>query len=321
MKVLITGGAGYIGFITAREFKKAGHEVIIFDHFKRHLEEKIGNFPYLKGDLKNPEDIKKAIQKTEPEAVIHFAAYIQMGESVKNPKKYYKNNVIGSFNLATAMAEAGIDKIVFSSTAGVYGNPESLPIKEDARKQPTNPYGETKLAIERMLRWYEKPYNLRSISLRYFNAAGATLDGKYGEDHENESHLIPNIIQAQLEGREFTLFGDDYDTPDGTCVRDYIHVLDLASSHLKALEKLEEGASSTAYNVGTGNGYSNKEIVEMVEQISGEPVNVKIGERRPGDAAKLVADVTKIKNELDWQPQHSDLETIIKTAYQHHKNK
>ena len=319
MKVLVVGGAGYIGFITVQELLKQGHQVVIFDHFQTHSPQKIHPVPHIKGDITHFDQIKSALEKVKPDAVIHFAAYIQMGESVQNPRKYYQNNVLGSFNLANAMVETGVDKLVFSSTAGVYGNPERIPIQEDDRKQPTNPYGETKLAIERMFRWYERPYGLRSISIRYFNAAGATLDGSLGEDHQPESHLIPNIIKAQLEGREFTLFGDDYPTEDGTCVRDYIHVLDLATAHIAALNKLQTGASSNYYNAGTGHGYSNKQIIQMVEKVSGKPVRVKVMPRRPGDANILVADTTKIRQELDWQPKYSDLETIIKTAYLWHE--
>lgn len=321
MKILVTGGAGYIGFITSRELQKVGHEVTIFDHFNKHSTNKIGDFPYIEGDITKYDQIKLALEKIKPDAVMHFAAYIEMGESVENPRKYYENNVLGSFNLASAMIDTGVDKIVFSSSAGVYGNPERIPIQEDDRKQPTNPYGETKLTVERMLRWYENPYGLRSISIRYFNAAGATLDGSLGEDHDPESHLIPNIIKAQLENREFTLFGDDYPTKDGTPIRDYIHVIDLVSAHIIAIEKLENGAKSNYYNAGTGNGYSNKEIIDTIEKITGKPIKVKILPRRPGDADELVANVSKIKKELGWEPKHSDLKTIIKTAYAWHSKK
>ncbi len=320
MKILVTGGAGYIGAITAFELASSGHEVVVFDHFKTHSVEKIGNLPYLVGDLNSYSAVKEALEKIRPHAVMHFAAYIQMGESVENPRKYYENNVLGSFNLARAMVETGVDKLIFSSSAGIYGNPASLPIKEDAPPLPTNPYGETKLAVERMFRWYEKPYGLRSISIRYFNAAGASLNGKYGEDHAEESHLIPNILSAQKEDREFTLFGGDYPTPDGTCVRDYIHVADLVEAHIKALSKLESGASSNYYNAGTGKGYSNMEVIKMVEEVTGKPVRIKILPRRDGDASTLVADVTKIKAELNWTPKHSDLATIVRSAYSWHSD-
>ncbi len=320
MKILVVGGAGYIGFITVQELLKQGYEVVIFDHFQRHSPDKTKPVSFVKGDITHFDEIKQALKQTKPDAVIHFAAYIQMGESVQDPRKYYYNNVVGSMNLANAMVETGVDKLVFSSSAGVYGNPQRIPIQEDDPKLPTNPYGETKLAVERLLRWYEQPYGLRSISIRYFNAAGAALDGSLGEDHQPESHLIPNIIKAQLEDREFTLFGDDYSTEDGTCVRDYIHVVDLATAHIAALEKLQAGASSNYYNAGTGQGYSNKQIIQMVEKVSGKPIRVKVLPRRPGDADILIADTTKIHRELNWEPKYSDLETIIKTAYRWHQS-
>lgn len=320
MRILITGGSGYIGSITVFELLKAGHTVSVFDRSQNPRFSDTANLNYIKGDLLNPQSIARVLAEVKPDAVVHFAAYIEMGESVASPRKYYENNVIGSNNLANAMVDAGVDKIVFSSSAGVYGNPEINPIPEDSCCRPENPYGETKLTVERMLRWYEKPYGLRSICTRYFNAAGATLDGKAGENHEPESHLIPTIIKAQLADKEFTLFGDDYQTPDGTCVRDYIHVLDLASAHIKALEILKGGAKSNYYNVGTGVGYSNREILKMVEKVSDKPVRMRVVPRRPGDADQLVADVTKIKRELSWSPQYSDLETIVKTAYAFHSS-
>jgi len=318
MKVFVTGGAGYIGAITAFELTKAGHQVVVFDHLQNHQATKLGEIPYFQGDLLNPSDIESALNQAKPDAVIHFAAYIQMGESVQNPRKYYENNFLGSYHLANACVDQGINKLVFSSSAGVYGNPDTLPVPEDACQRPTNPYGETKLAIERLFRWYESPYGLRSISIRYFNAAGATEDGQLGEDHQQESHLIPNVILAQKEGREFTLFGNDYPTKDGTCVRDYIHVVDLASAHIKALDALSQGVQSTAYNAGTGVGYSNLEVIKMVEEVSGKPVQIKIEPRREGDASELVADVSKINKELNWSPQYSDLKTIVTSAWQYH---
>lgn len=315
MRVFVTGGVGYIGAITAHALVKAGHEVTVFDHTPDSAG-KLGQIRLVQGDLLDPNAIGDAISQFKPDSVIHFAAYIQMGESVENPQKYYTNNVFGSYNLLSACVEYGVDKLVFSSSAGVYGNPAKLPIPEDSCKEPTNPYGETKLGVERLLKWYEEPYGLRSISIRYFNAAGAT--DTLGEDHQPESHLIPNIIRAQLEDKEFILFGNDYETKDGTCIRDYIHVVDLADAHIKALEALEAGAKSTAYNAGTGVGYSNLEVVKMVEHVSGKPVKLKFAPRRPGDAGELVADVSRIKADLGWQPKHSDLETIVKSAYQFH---
>ncbi len=315
MKVLVTGGAGYIGAITARELVKAGHQVLVYDHFSSHTPNKLGDLPSVKGGLLDPRTLDKTISQFHPDVVMHFAAYIQMGESVSNPRKYYDNNVIGSLSLIESMIKVGCHKLVFASSAGVYGNPVHIPMQENDPKEPENPYGETKLVVERLLKWYDGSYGFRSISLRFFNAAGAS--GELGEDHHDESHLIPNIISAQLKGEEFALFGNDYPTPDGTCVRDYIHVLDLASAFILSAEKLLAGGDTTAYNTGTGQGFSNKQVVEMIERVSGKPVKVKYEPRRPGDANELVADVTRIKSELGWVPKYSDLENIVKTAYRY----
>ena len=242
-----------------------------------------------------------------------------MGESVQNPEKYFKNNVEGSRNLLDTMVKAGVKKLVFASSAGVYGNPLHLPIPEDDPKNPENPYGQTKWDVEQMLEEYDLKHDLKSISIRFFNAAGAMPP--LGEDHHDESHLIPNIINAQLADREFTLFGNDYPTPDGTCIRDYIHVSDLAQAFILSSEALMKGANTTSYNAGTGTGYSNKQIIQMVEKVSGKPVTVKYEPRRPGDANELVADVSRIKSELNWSPAHSNLESIIKSAYAYHSKK
>lgn len=318
MKVFVTGGAGYIGSITAQALLDAGHEVVIFDRVADKVKERLAGAECIKGDLLNQDGICAALSETRPDAVIHFAAYIQMGESMENPQKYYENNFLGSYNLLNGLVDHGIKKIVFSSSAGVYGNPPTIPIPEDVFKNPTNPYGEIKLAVERLLLWYDKAYGLRSISIRYFNAAGASFDRKFGELHDPETHLIPNVIRAERENGEMILFGDDYPTKDGTCIRDYVHVLDLASAHMKALEALAGGAGSAIYNAGSGVGYSNREIINMVEKISGKKIRVKIMPRREGDANELVADTTRIKKELGWKPQYSDLETIIRTAYEFH---
>ena len=317
MKILVTGGAGYIGAVTSRELVNDGHDVLVFDHFNSHNTNKLGDIPFVKGDLLNSSSLDKVLSSFQPDVVMHFAAYIQMGESVRDPRKYYENNVIGSKNLIESMIKAGCNKLVFASSAGVYGNPINLPIPENDPKEPENPYGESKLAFERMLKWYDRAYGFRSISIRFFNAAGATEE--FGEDHHDESHIIPNIIDALINKKEFTLFGNDYPTPDGTCVRDYIHVLDLASAFMLSAKRLLDGARTTTYNAGTGAGYSNKQIVEMVEKVSGKKVNVKYTPRRPGDANELVADVTRIKKDLNWNPTHSDLESIIRSAYHFHK--
>ncbi len=316
MKILVTGGAGYIGAITAKELEKAGHQILVYDHFFSHSPSKLGETPYVKGGILDVRTLERTFSSFHPDVVMHFAAYIQMGESVENPRKYYDNNFIGTLTLVETMIKTGCHKLVFASTAGVYGNPVTVPIPEDHRQVPQNPYGETKLASERMLQWYDQAYGFKSISIRFFNAAGAV--GELGEDHHDESHIIPNIIKAQLAGKEFTLFGNDYPTPDGTCVRDYIHVLDLSEAFRLSAEKLMAGGGTTAYNAGTGHGYSNLEIIKMVEKVSGKPVTVKSTPRRPGDANELVADVSRLKAELSWSPTHSDLESIIKSAYSYH---
>lgn len=318
MKILVTGGAGYIGAVTAHELVKAGHEVVVFDNLQHGDRNRIDGMDLVVGDTTNFDLISQTLRSYHIEAVIHFAAWIEMGESMQDPGKYFYNNVYGTLQLLNAMVSERVDKLVFSSTAGVYGNPIKIPIAEDDPQNPLNPYGESKLIVEKMLRWFSEIHNLRSIAIRYFNAAGALPEGKLGESHDPESHLIPNIMKAVLEDREFTLFGDDYNTPDGTCVRDYIHVLDLASAHILALEALEKEHKTGVYNAGTGKGYSNKEIIAMIEKVSGRQVKVKVSPRRPGDADILVADSSKLQKELNWKPQYSDLETIIETAWQWH---
>ena len=317
MKILVTGGAGYIGAVTAFQVVASGHEVLVFDHFISHEPSKLGSIPYFCGDLLDPSSLANVMDQFHPDVVMHFAAYIQMGESVKNPDKYFKNNVDGTHNLLDAMVKSGVNKLVFASSAGVYGNPIHLPIPEDDQKHPANPYGQTKWNTEQMLKDYDKTRGLKSISIRFFNAAGATQE--LGEDHHDESHIIPNIIGAQLAGKAFTLFGNDYPTPDGTCIRDYIHVTDLATAFLLSAEALMHGADTTAYNAGTGHGYSNLEIIKMVESISGKPVKVKYEARRPGDANVLVADSSRLQSELGWSPKHSDLESIVHSAFAYHR--
>lgn len=307
MKVLVTGGAGYIGRITAALLKAAGHQAIIYDL-------KQGQ------DIKDIPLLKKTIKAEKISAVMHFAAFIEMGESMTNPKKYFDNNFLGSQSLIEATMAAGVNQLIFSSTAGIYGNPIRVPIKETDRKLPENPYGQSKLLTEEMLKFYGRTSHLRSISLRYFNAAGASLDGLMGEAHQPESHLIPNVIKAVLQNKAFTLHGNDYPTPDGTCIRDYIHVVDLAQAHILALETLAAHHPSDVYNLGTGQGYSNLEVIKMIEKVSRKPVKLTIGPRRAGDANELVADPAKIKADLGWKPQYSDLKTIVSTAWNWHKN-
>jgi UDP-glucose 4-epimerase len=319
-KILVTGGAGYIGSFLVRELKSKGFEVVILDNLSYGHKDSVKEFRLENIDLVTQQDkLDELLSAEQFGGVVHMASFIQMGESYKDPGKYYRNNVGGFINLLESMVKHGVLKLVLSSTAGVYGNPVSLPIKENDSKNPLNPYGETKYIMERMLEDFDTAHSLKFVSLRYFNASGGALDGSIGEDHPDESHLIPNVISAAMKGQEFTLFGGDYKTKDGTCVRDYIHVLDLAENHTLALRRLMEGGGSAFYNVGQGKGYSNKEVIDVVQKVTGLTVNVKIAPKRPGDADELLADITKIKNELGWEPKH-DLETIVKSAYLWHKD-
>ena len=321
MNILVTGGAGYIGSFMVKRLIDDGHTVIVADSLERGQEKDIHKKAIVKvGDLADKTYRDSLFKETAIEAIIHFAGYISVGESMESPYKYFHNNVAATLDLIEDAHRAGVNKIIFSSSAAVYGNPTQIPIPEDHQKQPTSVYGESKLMVEDMLRWYGVTKGLNSVSLRYFNACGAALDGSMGEAHEPETHIIPRAIQSLLEGKQFTLFGEDYKTSDGTCVRDYIHVLDLVEAHVVALKKLESTEGALAYNVGTGKGYSNKEIVAMIEQVSGQKVSVTFGSRRAGDPDELVADVSKIKNELGFEAKHSDLKTIIESAYTWHKN-
>ncbi len=319
MKILVTGGAGYIGSFTVRQLQKKGHEVVVFDNLVYGHKEAI-NCPLIIGDLSTQELLEKVSRDGKFEAVVHFAAFIAAAESMENPAKYYRNNVCGSLNLFEAMVKNNIKKLVFSSTAAVYGNPIHIPIPEDDPKNPTNVYGQTKLIIEQILQDFDSAYDLKSIRIRYFNAAGAALDGSIGENHHPETHIIPLSLTAAQEDKVFKIYGDDYPTPDGTCIRDYIHVLDLASAHILALEALNKKANSNYYNTGTGSGFSNKQVVEMVKKVTGKDFKVEIAPRRLGDPSELVAACGKIKKELGWQPQYSDLETIVRSAAKWHKN-
>jgi UDP-glucose 4-epimerase len=319
-KILITGGAGYIGSFMSREMQSKGFDVVILDNLSQGHRNSVKDFHLEEIDLVTQKDkLDSLLASGKFDGIVHMASFIQMGESYKNPSKYYRNNVLGFLNLIDSMKEHSINNIILSSSAGVYGNPVHVPIKEDDPKNPLNPYGETKYAIERILEDYDTAYGIKFVSIRYFNAAGAALDGSIGEDHPQESHLIPNIVKSALSGEEFTLFGDDYDTPDGTCVRDYVHVLDLVKAHSMAMGKLISGSESAFYNAGMGRGYSNREIIKTVEEVTGEKVNVKVLPKREGDANTLYADITKIKNELGWQPTHT-ITNIVKTAYLWHKN-
>lgn len=323
-KILVVGGAGYIGSFTVQALKDAGYEVVVFDSLETGHQQAIPNTKIYQGDLKiDQEKLYQAFIREKPDAVVDFAAYIEVGESVKDPEKYFFNNVYGTLNLLRAMKRHKVKKIVFSSTAAVYGEPDEIPISEDLEKNPTNPYGESKLMVEKILSWYAQAYDFSAIPLRYFNAVGAALDGSRGQDYPRPTHLITRACEAALEQRDdFAIYGDNYDTPDGTCIRDYIHVLDLANAHVKALEHLSDPAAAgfEPFNIGTGNGYSVKEVVDMVKKVAGKDFEVPITKGREGDPAKLIADSSKIKQKLGWEPKHSDLETIISSAYKWHKS-
>ena len=319
MKILVTGGAGYIGSHTVAELLKQGHEITVFDNLICGHKQSI-TCPLVVGDLLDKSQINAVFEKDNFDGVIHFAAYALAGESMNEPGKYFENNILGGLNLLEAMKKNGVNKIIFSSTCAQYGFPEKLPVTEEENKKPVSVYGESKLIFETILQWYDSLFGIKNICLRYFNAAGAFLDGTIGEDHQPETHIIPIAIQTALGLREkFTIFGSDYKTPDGTNIRDYVHVLDLAEAHIKSLVYLAGDNESNFFNVGTGKGYSNKEIIEMVKKISGIDFLVENGPRRSGDPDAIYADNTKIKKVLNWEPKYSDLETIIKTAWNWHK--
>lgn len=319
MSVLVCGGAGYIGSHTVAELLDRGEDVVIADNLQKGHKEAVLGGKLMVGDLRDSDFLDKVFTENDIESVIQFAADSLVGESVGDPLKYYNNNVVSTLCLLTKMKQYDIDKIVFSSTAATYGEPKNVPIMETDPTFPTNPYGETKLAVEKALRWCYEAYDIKYTALRYFNAAGAHISGKIGEDHNPESHLIPIILQAALGKREcITIFGDDYNTDDGTCVRDYIHVTDLADAHILALEKMRKDGKSNIYNLGNGNGFSVKEVVEIARKVTGVDIKAKLGERRPGDPAVLVASAEKAKKELNWQPKYDDLGTIIETAWKWH---
>lgn len=321
MAILVCGGAGYIGSHTAYELYKKGEDVVVVDNLiTGHKKAVLGGKLYV-GDLRDSEFMDRVFEENDIEAVIDFAAFSLVGESVGKPLEYYENNVYGTMCLLKKLVKYGVNKIVFSSTAATYGEPERIPIKEDDKTFPTNPYGETKLAVEKMLKWCDNAYGIKHVVLRYFNVAGADESGVIGEDHNPETHLIPLILQVPLGKREFIeIYGDDYDTKDGTCVRDYIHVTDLADAHILALDKLRRDSSSAIYNLGNGEGFTVNEVVETARKVTGHPIPAKVVARRPGDPAKLVASSDKIINELGWNPKHNLLEEIIESAWKWHKS-
>jgi UDP-glucose-4-epimerase GalE len=322
MRVLVTGGAGYIGSQTAKALARAGHESVVLDNLVTGHREAVKWGPFIEGDLGDKQLLARIFKEQRIEAVIHFAASLLVGESVKNPQKYFWNNVVNTLLLLDAMKACGVKHIVFSSSAAVYGSPEKLPITEDHPMRPVNPYGDSKLCMERAIRWYGVAYGLRGAALRYFNAAGADLEGELGEEHDPESHLIPLVVKAALgQCPKVEVYGTDYPTPDGTAIRDYIHVVDLADAHVRALEYLAAGGESTELNLGTGEGHSVREVVAGVGKLCDGRVPAKDAPRRAGDPAMLVADPTKARQVLGWQPQYSDLGTIIQSAWKWHSAK
>jgi UDP-glucose 4-epimerase len=320
MKVLVAGGAGYIGSHTVKELIRDGFEVTVFDNFSTGREELLVGGEVIRGDLLDKESIKKIFKSKDVEGVLHFASLIQVGESYANPQKYYIHNLTSSLNLLEAMLEAGVKNFIFSSSAAVYGIPQQIPIPESHPLNPFNPYGQTKLFVEKILEDYERAYGLRFISLRYFNAAGADPEGQLGEMHEPETHLIPNILLFLLgRKRSFELFGTDYPTEDGTAVRDYIHVTDLAKAHVLALKKILSSAESDFINLGAAKGYSVLEVIKKAEETTGKKVHYAKKPRRKGDVPVLLASKEKAEQSLGWIPLHSSLETIIETAWKWHK--
>lgn len=322
MTVLILGGAGYIGSHTAYELIDKGEDVVIADNLQTgYIKAVHPKARFYKGDIRDKSFLDDLFKKEKIDAVIHFAANSLVGESMTEPLKYYDNNLYGTMVLLKSMVENGIDKIVFSSTAATYGEPENIPILESDRTEPTNTYGETKLSMEKMFKWVSKAHNLRYVSLRYFNACGAHVSGEIGEAHNPESHLIPIILQVPNGKREaVSIFGDDYPTKDGTCIRDYIHVTDLAQAHILAVEYLRKGNPSDIFNLGNGIGFSVKEVIDTARKVTGHPIPSVVSPRRAGDPAQLIASSEKAKSVLGWKPEHADLEEIIASAWKWHKN-
>jgi UDP-glucose-4-epimerase GalE len=318
-RVVVTGGAGYIGSHAVRALTDAGHAVAVLDDLSAGHEQSLpSNVPLVKAAIHDRGAVHRLLVDHRADAVMHFAAWLKVGESVAKPIEYYKNNVTGTLAVLEAMRDAGVTRFIFSSTCAVYGEPSSVPIVETLEKQPINAYGESKLTIERALPHLERAFGLKWVALRYFNAAGAQPDGSIGEDHDDEIHLIPLAIRAANGGTPLKVFGEDYPTPDGTCLRDYIHVCDLASAHIKALEALERGAPSGAFNVGTGTPHSVKSVIDTVGRVVGRPVAWESAPRRPGDPAVLYAASDRAQRELGWKPQYADLEVIVRHAWQWH---
>lgn len=315
--ILVTGGAGYIGSHCVQKLIEAGHKVVILDNLSTGFEQLVLSDTFIQGDINDKALVTEALKTHQIDAVMHFAAHAYVGESVSNPQKYYDNNVTGTLNLLSAMREAGVNTIIFSSSCATFGHPEEIPIHENLPTNPINPYGFTKRVIDEVLKDFNHAYGLQYVSLKYFNAAGADPSGRLGECHEPETHLIPLVLQTASGKRDnITIFGTDYDTPDGTCIRDYIHIHDIADAHLLSLEYLNNGGESGIFNLGTETGYSVREIIEACEKVTGKKINIIEGDRREGDPAYLVASAKKIKSAMNWQPRYTNLEEIIETAWQ-----
>jgi UDP-glucose-4-epimerase GalE len=314
-RILVTGGAGYIGSNTTLQLLDAGYDVVVVDNLSRGHRAAVDPTRLREVPLDDTDGLIAVMREKPCDAVIHFAAFIAVGESMKVPELYFHNNTSGSLSLLTAMRKVGIDKIVFSSTAAVYGMPARVPILESEPYAPVNAYGETKVMVEKLLHWFDQIHGMKSVCLRYFNASGADPAGRSGEDHDPETHLIPLLFRAIQTGRPVTVFGDDYDTPDGTCIRDYIHVTDLARAHIAAVEWLFAGGESKKYNAGAGKGFSVKEVLRAVEEVTGKKVPFVVGLRRDGDPPLLVADSSLLQRDLGWKPEFSDLRTIVETGW------
>lgn len=315
MKLLVTGGAGYIGAVTVRRLREAGHSPVVLDDLSAGHREAVGDTELVVGDFGDRALVGDVVRSKSIDGVIHFAASSLVGESVQDPARYYRNNLVRSLMLLDVLREQGVARFVLSSTAAVYGEPLTIPMDEDHPTRPTNPYGETKLALEAALRWYQAAYGFGSISLRYFNAAGATQDGVLGEVHDPETHLIPNVLRAALTSEPVPVFGTDYATHDGTAVRDYVHVEDLADAHLLALERLEEQGGMEVFNLGNGAGFSVLQVIEAARRVTGRTIPIRRAPRRPGDPDGLVASSARARGVLGWKPRHPDLEAILETAW------
>lgn len=315
MKIFLTGGAGYIGSVTTECLLNEGHEVTVFDNLEQgHRAAIDSRAAFIAGDLRDRDAVREAMLSVRPDAVMHFAAYALVGESMQDPMKYFRNNVTGGINLVEAMLAADVKRFIFSSTCATYGFPDQVPMTEDLPQRPVNPYGESKLMFEKVLLWAQSQCGLQPVFLRYFNACGATAT--FGEDHDPESHLIPLVLfVAQGKRDRIKIFGDDYNTPDGTCIRDYIHIVDLAQAHILAVT----GNQTGAFNLGNGSGYSVKEVIEVARKVTGHPIPAEVAPRRPGDPDRLVASAQKAHDLLGWKPQYPDLETIIKHAWEWHQ--